>query len=56
MQVRDIMEGIGSFLEWTFELLPILGNSFNWVIIIIGFALMLYWIREMIGHSRAGEH
>ncbi len=55
MQVKDIVEGLGDFLLWTFEILPTLGNIPNFLFILIGSILFLYWMGQMLGHQRRGE-
>lgn len=55
MQVKDIVYGLGEFFEWTFEILPALNNLPNFLFIAIGSVLFLYWMKEMVGHARAGE-
>tara|TARA_B100000678_G_scaffold291579_1_gene309394 strand:- start:3576 stop:3746 length:171 start_codon:yes stop_codon:yes gene_type:complete len=56
MQFKDIVEGLGDFFEWTFGILPILGNIPNILFLLIGSVLFLYWMMEMRKHSKAGEN
>lgn len=56
MQVKDIVEALGDFFLWTFEILPALGNIPNYLFIIIGSVFFLYWMGEMRKHKKAGEH
>ena len=56
MPLRSFFEGLGEFLEWTFQLLPLLGNSANYLFMAIGAGLGIYWIREMRKHQKAGEN
>jgi hypothetical protein len=56
MQIKDIVEGLGDFLLWTFEILPLLGNLPNFLFIAIGAIFFAYWISQMVGHSRRGEN
>lgn len=55
MQVKDIVYALGDFFEWTFQILPILGNIPNLLFIVIGFGFFLYWVGQMNKHARAGE-
>lgn len=55
MQVKDIVEGLGEFFLWTFEILPTLGNLPNFLFIGIGSILFLYWMSQMASHARNGE-
>lgn len=54
MQIRDIAYGLGDFFEWTFGILPVLGNSVNYLFIVIGFIFFLYWMGQMAKHNREG--
>jgi uncharacterized BrkB/YihY/UPF0761 family membrane protein len=56
MQVKDIVDAIGDFFEWTFEILPVLGNIPNLIFLILGFLFFFYWMGQMRKHKRAGEH
>jgi len=56
MQLKDVWEAIGNFLEWTFGLLTFLENVPNIIFIILGFIFFFYWLGQMIKHQRAGEH
>lgn len=55
MQVKDIVESIGEFFYWSFEVLPKLGNIPNFILLAIGSVLFLYWMGQMRKHSQAGE-
>ena len=55
MQFKDIVEGLGDFLEWTFGILPVLGNIPNILFFAIGSVLFIYWMLEMRKHAKAGE-
>lgn len=55
MQFKTIVEGIGDFFLWTFQILPILGNIPNLIFLAIGAIFFLYWMKEMAGHARRGE-
>lgn len=55
MQLKDVWLGLADFFEWTFQILPVLGNNFNLLLFIIGWILFFYWMGQMIKHRRAGE-
>ena len=55
MSLRILFESLGSFLEWTFKILPIVGNNLNYLFMGIIAGLGVYWIREMFKHQKAGE-
>ena len=55
MPLRSFFEGLGEFLEWTFQILPFLGNSANYLFMAIGAGLGIYWIREMRKHRKQAK-
>lgn len=55
MPLRNFFEALGDFFEWTFQILPILGNNLNYVFMLIITGFTLYWFREMNRQRKAGE-
>ena len=55
MQIKDIVYALGDFFEWTFEILPVLGNSVNYLFLALGFIFFFYWMGQMAKHNREGE-
>lgn len=55
MPLRSFFEGLGDFLDWTFQILPFLGNSANYLFMAVGAGLGVYWLMEMRKHQKAGE-
>jgi hypothetical protein len=56
MPLRSFFEGLGDFLNWTFQLLPFLGNSANYLFMATIAGLGIYWIIQMRKHQKAGEN
>lgn len=44
--------GLGDFLQWSFQLFPFLGNSFNFFMMAVAFVFMLWWIKQMFKHQK----
>ncbi len=44
MNSNAIFEGIAGLLQWTFQIFEIMGNSFNYACIALGFFGLLYWL------------
>ncbi len=55
MSWTEMILGLGDFLLWSFKLLPILGNNFNWLIILVGVVMGAWWIRKMVQFDREAE-
>ena len=44
MSSTDIFWTIGDFLTWTFGIFEVIGNSFNYMLLALGFIGMFYWL------------
>ena len=48
----QFIKGLGNFLEWSFGIFPFLGNAFNYTMMLIGFVFMVWWILQMVKHTK----
>tara|TARA_B100001142_G_scaffold172756_1_gene172330 strand:+ start:21207 stop:21377 length:171 start_codon:yes stop_codon:yes gene_type:complete len=55
MPFRFFFESLGKIFEFTFQILPVLGNNLNYLFMAIIAGLGIYWLREMLKHEKAGE-
>lgn len=55
MPLRSFFEALGDFFEWTFQILPFLGNSVNYLFMIIMTIFTVYWFGQMNKQRKAGE-
>jgi len=54
--LRNFFEGLGDFLECTFQILPIMADfGMNIVFMVIIAIALIYWLAEMVKHQKAGE-
>lgn len=44
MNSTDFFFLLGDLFEWTFQIFAIIGNAFNYLLIIIGLGGFLYWM------------
>lgn len=44
MKLTDLFYGIGDLLQWTFGIFEVIGNSFNYALIVLGFIGLFYWL------------
>ncbi|MCB0484431.1 MAG: hypothetical protein KDC37_07685 [Flavobacteriales bacterium] len=51
----DFIYGIGTFFQWAFQFLPMLGNNFNALLIVIGFAAASFWISQLFKFNRQAK-
>lgn len=56
MTWRSFFEGLGDFFQWTFKLIEGVGMAGNYFFMAVMTILGVYWISQMIGHQRKGEH
>lgn len=55
MNVNQIIAPIGDFLEWTFGVFEIIGNSFNNLVIIFGFVALIFWLIKQKKYNAQAE-
>lgn len=44
MSSSTVFHAIGDFLTWTFGIFEMIGNSFNYAVIVLGFVGLFYWL------------
>lgn len=44
MTSSTVFHAIGDFLTWTFGIFEVIGNSFNYAVIVLGFVGLFYWL------------
>ena len=44
MKSADIFHLLGDLLQWTFGIFEMIGNIFNYGVILLGFIGMFYWL------------
>lgn len=42
---------LGNFIQWTFQFIEMAGMNFNILMILVGTALILYWVLQMMKHK-----
>ncbi|MCB0481080.1 MAG: hypothetical protein KDC83_06580 [Flavobacteriales bacterium] len=55
MSWNDIIYGTGDFLTKSFEILPMLGNNMNYLIMIVGGAMGVWWISQLVKFSKESK-
>ncbi|MBD78839.1 MAG: hypothetical protein CL840_07955 [Crocinitomicaceae bacterium] len=55
MSWTDFIYALGDFFLWTFGILRVLGNNFNWLLITIGFVMAIWWITNLVKFSREAK-
>jgi hypothetical protein len=44
MSSSTIFHAIGDFLTWTLGIFDVIGNTFNYAVIVLGFVGLFYWL------------
>lgn len=55
MRINEALDVIAALIQWTFKILTVLGNSFNWIIIAVMFILGVVWIKKMADYNKEAE-
>lgn len=45
MNSSVVFNGIADLLQWTLQIFDVIGNSFNYSVIALGFFGLFYWLR-----------
>jgi hypothetical protein len=53
--MNEIWYGLGDLFQWTFQILPALGNLPNVLFMLIMTGYFIYWMGQMFKHKKAGE-
>lgn len=49
--MNNLVYALRDFFEFTFRLMEPIGNAFNLAAILVITFFIVYWIRQMLGHS-----
>lgn len=55
MRINEALDVIAEIFEYTFGLLRVLGDNFNWVIISVIAIIGIIWVRAMVMYNREAE-
>ena len=55
MTFTDFIYATGDVLESTFKILPPIGNSFNYLVIALGFVGLAYWLIFQMKKTKQAE-
>ena len=53
--MKDFWNAIGDFFTATFEFMPSIGNTINYIYILVIFIFLVTWILMMFNHKKNGE-
>jgi hypothetical protein len=56
MSSELIFRGLGDLLTWTFGIFEVLGNAFNYSVIVLGFIGLFYWLNLQRKFNAAAEN
>lgn len=51
----EFIEAIGDLIQWSFGILRVLANNFNWLIIAVMAIMTVIWVRRMAGYNREAK-
>jgi hypothetical protein len=56
MTLTDFFWGLGDIFEWTFQIFEMIGNKFNYLLIVVGFVGLFYWLNLQRKMSAKAEN
>jgi hypothetical protein len=55
MTLSEFFHGLGDLFQWTFQIFEMIGNSFNYILIAVGFFGFFYWMRKQAKFNKQAE-
>ena len=55
MRINEALDVIAEIFEFTFGILQVLGNNFNWLIIAVMAIMGVIWISAMFRYNREAQ-
>jgi len=55
MNLTDFFFLLGDIFQWTFQIFEIIGNAFNYFLIILGLGGFCYWMNIQRKHNNAAN-
>ena len=55
MTFTELIYAIGDVLTSSFKVLPLIGNNFNYLVIIVGFIGLAYWLNYQIKKTKQAK-
>ena len=55
MTFTDFINATGEVLESSFEVLPMVGNNFNYIVIVIGVVGLIYWLSYQMKKTKQAK-
>jgi len=56
MTLADFFNGLGDIFLWTFQIFEMIGNSFNYILIVLGFVGLFIWLNKQRKFNAAAEN
>ncbi|MDE0771588.1 MAG: hypothetical protein OSB25_05200 [Salibacteraceae bacterium] len=53
MDWNKMIYSLGDFFWWAFEGLEVLGNPFNYFIMVVGISMLIWWVLQLMKASAA---
>jgi hypothetical protein len=55
MKSDVIFYALADFLQWTLQIYDVIGNVFNYAVILLGFVGLFYWLNKQRAFNAAAE-
>ena len=56
MTLAGFFYTLADIFQWTFQIFEIIGNSFNYSLIVLGFIGLFYWLNKQRKFNIEAEH
>jgi hypothetical protein len=56
MTLLEFFNGLGDIFLWTFQMFEMIGNSFNYTLIVLGFVGLFIWLNKQRKYNQEAEN
>lgn len=56
MSTSVVFQALADLFQWTFQLFEIVGNSFNYAVIVLGFIGLFYWLNYQAKFNKQAKN
>lgn len=56
MSTSVVFQALADLFQWTFQIFEVIGNSFNYAVIVLGFIGLFYWLNYQAKFNKQAKN
>ena len=56
MSTSVVFQALADLFQWTFQIFEVIGNSFNYSVIVLGFIGLFYWLNYQAKFNKQAKN